>query len=200
VPSIRRSVVPLPLLPAIAAALVLAGCGASGQEAAAPTVAHAPPIGSQPTPGLDPQVLPPARVPTRATKAADPSARRVIDAWLSDLRHGHLARAARRFAIPSIFQNGTPVLHLGDAAEVDAVVMSFPCGAIATRYAAAGDYTLVRFRLTERTGGNCHGAAGSTTGGAIRVSGGRIREWYRLYDPEEIAPPGPRVDPGTNKA
>jgi hypothetical protein len=191
-----------PFLPAIAAALVLAGCGGGqdGGAAQAPAVTPAPPVGSQPAPGLDPQVLPPKRVPTRATSTADPAARRVIDAWLSALRHGQLTRAAHLFAIPSVFQNGTPVLHLGDAAEVDAVVRSFPCGAIATRYAGAGAFTLVRFRLTERTGGNCHGAAGSTTGGAIRVSGGRIREWYRLYDPEEVEPPGPRIDPGTNKA
>jgi hypothetical protein len=59
---------------------------------------------------------------------------------------------------------------------------------------------LVRFRLTERTGGDCHGAAGSTTGGAIRVAGGHITEWYRLYDPEEIAPTGPLVDPGDRAA
>ena len=87
-------------------------------------------------------------------------------------------------------------MHLDSEREVRAVVAGFPCGAIATHYAAAGRYTLVRFRLTERTGGDCHGAAGNTTGGAIRVAGGRIREWYRLYDPEEIHPTGPLVDPG----
>ncbi|MCW2995055.1 MAG: hypothetical protein JWQ18_2550, partial [Conexibacter sp.] len=165
----------------------------------APAVTPAPPIGSQKAPGIDPSVLPPKRIPTRATKAADPRAPRVIEAWLRELRHGHLQRAAALFAIPSIFQNGTPVLHLDNATEVDAVVGSFPCGAVATRFAGAGSYTLVRFRLTERTGGDCQGAAGSTTGGAIRVVHGRIRAWYRLYDPEEIAPPGPRVDPGDQK-
>ena len=68
------------------------------------------------------------------------------------------------------------------------------------RFPRAGRYTLVRFRLTERAGGDCHGAAGHTTGGAIRVSRGRIREWYRLYDPEEIHPTGPLVDPGNQAA
>jgi len=189
-------------VPALLAALALAGCGGGGDDAArapAPAVTPAPPAGAQKAPGIDPSVLPPKRVPTRATKAADPRSRRVIEAWLRELRHGHLQRAAALFAIPSIFQNGTPVLHLDNSTEVDAVVGSFPCGAVATRFAGAGSYTLVRFRLTERTGGDCHGAAGSTTGGAIRVVGGRIREWYRLYDPEEIAPPGPRVDPGDQK-
>jgi hypothetical protein len=184
-------------VPALLAAVALAGCGGgSGDRAQAPAVTQTPPVGSQKAPGIDPSVLPPKSVPTHATKAADPAAEKVIDAWLRALRHGRLHQAAALFAIPSVFQNGTGVLHLDDATEVDAVLGSFPCGAVATRYAGAGDYTLVRFRLTERTGGDCHGAAGSTTGGAIRVSGGRIRAWYRLYDPEEIAPPGPRVDPG----
>jgi hypothetical protein len=184
-------------VPALAAALAFAGCGGRDHQTAQQLpVVPAPPVGSTPAPGLDPSVLPPKRVPTHATKAADPAAKRVIEAWLSALRHGHLKQAATYFAIPSVFQNGTQVLHLDNRTEVDAVVDSFPCGAVATRYGAAGRYTLVRFLLTERAGGDCHGAAGHTTGGAIRVSGGRIRAWYRLYDPEEIEPQGPLVDPG----
>jgi hypothetical protein len=184
------------VVPALLAAVAIAGCGGDDKTAQQLPVIPAPPVGATPAPPIDPSVLPPKRIPTHATKAADPAAERVIEGWLDQLRHGHLKRAATYFAIPSVFQNGTPVLHLDDATEVDAVVGSFPCGAVATRYGAAGRYTLVRFRLTERTGGHCAGAAGSTTGGAIRVSGGRIREWYRLYDPEEVSPPGPRVDPG----
>lgn len=195
---VSRSVVPALLA---AAAVVAAGCGSGGDR---PTetlkVIPAPSVGSKPAPGLDPSVLPPKNVPTQPTRAADPQAERVINAWLSSLRHGHLKQAATYFAIPSVFQNGTQVLHLDNATEVDAIVGSFPCGAVATHFGASGRYTLVRFRLTERTGGDCAGAAGSTTGGAIRVSGGRIREWYRLYDPEEVRPTGPRVDPGDQKA
>ncbi len=189
---------------ATAAAIVLlacaGGCGGHVRHVVRDAVIPAPPVGAQPAPGLDPKILPPKGVPHRPTKAASPAARRVIDAWLRELRAGHLARAARYFAVPSIFQNATPVLHLDSSREVRAVVSSFPCGAVATSYAGAGRYTLVRFRLTERAGGDCHGAAGHTTGGAIRVSGGRIREWYRLYDPEEIHPTGPLVDPGNQSA
>ncbi|WCB94094.1 hypothetical protein DSM104299_02822 [Baekduia alba] len=179
------------------AALAVVGCGGGHatrtvREGAVP----APPVGSTPAPGIDPHVLPPKRVPTHGTRPADPEARRVIEGWLRALRHGHLRAAARSFAIPSVFQNATPVLHLDDATEVLAVVSSFPCGAVATRYSAAGRFTLVRFRLTERTGGDCGGAAGSTTGGAIRVAGGHIKEWYRLYDQAEVHPTGPLVDPG----
>ncbi|MCW2985683.1 MAG: hypothetical protein JWR63_3253, partial [Conexibacter sp.] len=168
---------------AVAGALAAAAAGCGGGTAKRATSTPTPRA-----PGIDPSVLPPPSVPTRATRPADAGSRRVIEAWLADLRHGDLARAAHCFAIPSVFQNGTPVLHLDDAIEVAAVVASFPCGAVATRFGGAGRYTIVRFRLTERTGGDCRGAAGHTTGGAIRVSGGRIREWYRLYDPEEIHP------------
>jgi hypothetical protein len=189
--------VPLAILAAVAISAGTAGCGAAGHgHASAGHTATEPPVGTTPAPGLDPKILPPKGVPHRGRGPASLSARHVIDAWLRELRAGHLRRAAGYFAVPSVFQNATPVLHLDSKREVQAVVASFPCGAIATHYAAAGRFTLVRFRLTERTGGDCHGAAGNTTGGAIRVAGGRIREWYRLYDPEEIHPTGPLVDPG----
>jgi hypothetical protein len=185
------------LAPTLLAALAVAGCGgAQGPRMMRATVIPAPPVGSSPAAGLDPQILPPKRIPTHATKAAGAAARHVIEGWLRELRRGHMRAAARYFGVPSVFQNATPVLHLHNAFEVRMVVSSFPCGAVATRYAAAGRYTLVRFRLTERTGGDCHGAVGHTTGGAIRVAGGHIKEWYRLYDPEEIHPAGPLVDPG----
>jgi hypothetical protein len=193
--------IPLVVLVALAAsAAAAAGCGgASGTAHDRPAAQHTatePPVGSTPAPGLDPKILPPKRVPHRGHGAASPAARHVIEAWLRELRAGHLRRAAHYFAVPSVFQNASPVMHLDSERAVRAVVASFPCGAVATHYAAAGRYTLVRFRLTERTGGDCHGAAGNTTGGAIRVARGRIREWYRLYDPEEIHPTGPLVDPG----
>jgi hypothetical protein len=182
-----------------------AGCGgtrhvAVGPDGRPPAVTPAPPAGSAPAPGLDPRILPPQRVPTHARRAADPGARRVIEGWLRDLRHGRLTRAAHWFAVPTTFQNGTTVEHLRTAAAVRAAVGGFPCGAVAYKYGAAGRYTLVRFRLTERTGGDCHGAAGHTTGGAIRVVGGRIADWYRLYDQEEVHPAGPLVDPGQRTA
>jgi limonene-1,2-epoxide hydrolase len=182
---------------AAALAAAAAGCGGTTtrtvREAA---VQPAPPVDSLPQAGLDPHVLPPRRVPTHGTRPADPAARRVIETWLRALRAGHLRAAAHLFAVPSTFQNATPVMHLRTARQVRAVVAGFPCGAVATRFAASGSYTLVRFTLTERVGGDCHGAAGNTTGGAIRVAHGRIVAWYRLYDPEEIHPTGPLVDPG----
>jgi hypothetical protein len=192
----RAARVPAIAAGAVAVLLAGAGCGDAGHRAVRQAVTPAPPVDAQPVPGLDPHVLPPRRIPHHGHGAAAPAARRVIDGWLRELRAGHLQRAARYFAVPTTFQNATPVMHLRTAQQVRAMVASFPCGAVATRYQAAGRYTLVRFRLTERAGGDCHGAAGHTTGGAIRVAGGRIREWYRLYDPEEIHPTSPLVDPG----
>jgi hypothetical protein len=188
--------VPLAVMVALAASAGALGCGGGHARHASPATATEPPVDAVPAPGLDPKILPPKGVPQRGRAPAAPAARHVIEAWLRELRAGHLHAAARYFAVPSVFQNATPVLHLDSEREVEAVVASFPCGAVATHYAASGRYTLVRFRLTERTGGDCHGAAGNTTGGAIRVAGGRIREWYRLYDPEEIHPTGPLIDPG----
>lgn len=185
----------------LAAPLLAAGCGRAerevvGPDGRPPAVHAAPPVGSVPAPGLDPKALPPKRVPTQARRAVDPAAKRVVEAWLKDLREGRLREAARWFGVPLTFQNGSAVEHLRTPQAVRLAVGGFPCGAIAYKYGAAGRYTLVRFRLTERKGGDCHGAAGHTTGGALRVVHGRIREWYRLYDPEEVHPAGPLTDPG----
>ena len=45
-----------------------------------------------------------------------------------------------------------------------------------------GGFTVLRFRLTERVGGDCMGAAGHAARGAIRVRANKIVEWYRLPD------------------
>ncbi len=64
----------------------------------------------------------------------------------------------------------------------------------------AGAFTIVTFRLTERRGGDCGRGTGETTGGAIRVANGKIREWYRLYEADDRRPPNARIDPGPNEA
>jgi limonene-1,2-epoxide hydrolase len=177
------------------------GCGDHQRRVPAsvqPVDESAPPPVQQGN-GIDPAVLAPKRVPRHGTGAADPRAVRVIRRWLAALRAGDIPRAAHYFAIPSRFQNGTPVLTLDSRTEVLAVNVSFPCGAVATRFRSAGAFTLVRFRLTERTNGDCRGAAGHTTGGAIRVAGGRIHEWYRLYDADEKKPGPAAIDPGNEE-
>ncbi|MDX6732944.1 MAG: hypothetical protein QOC54_2892 [Baekduia sp.] len=183
------------LLPAaLAAALAAAGCGGGSTDRPATTAQRAAPAPRGGL-GIDPTILPPPSIPRRPVDAPDPAAVKVIEAWSRDVRRGDLRAAARLFALPARFQNGTPVLTLRHRIEVLAVFSGFSCGAVPTRFGAAGAYTLVRFRLTSRVGGDCRGAEGHTTGGAIRVAGGRIRAWYRLYDPEEIAPHAPHADP-----
>jgi limonene-1,2-epoxide hydrolase len=190
---VRRAALLLVLLTTAAA---LAACGGG----AAPPAATSTQRGAPPAPrsglGIDPSVLPPRTVPTQPTRAADPAAARLIERWARDLRHGDFRAAATAFGLPARFQNGTPVLTLRRRRDVLAVTSGFSCGAIPTRIAAAGAYTLVRFRLTSRVGGDCGGAEGHTTGAAIEVVDGRIRAWYRLYDPEEIAPHPAPADPG----
>jgi hypothetical protein len=187
------------LLPAATAA---GACGAGSPGPTATTQRAAPPAAGTPRGGLgiDPTVLPPRSVPTQPTRAADPGAVQLIERWARDVRRGDFTAAAKAFALPARFQNGTPVLTLHRRLDVLAVTSGFSCGAIPTRIAASGAYTLVRFRLTPRVGGDCGGAEGHTTGAAIRVVDGHIRAWYRLYDPEEIAPHAPRADPGGSPA
>jgi len=190
------------LLLVLAGVTAVAGCGGGSPQPT--TTATTPRRATPPAPrgglGIDPTVLPPKAVPTQPTRAADPAAVQLIERWARDVRLGHFTAAARAFALPARFQNGTPVLTLRRRIDVLAVTSGFTCGAFPTRIAAAGHYTLVRFRLTSRVGGDCGGAEGHTTGAAIRVVDGHIRAWFRLFDPEELAPRAPRVDPGAPKA
>jgi limonene-1,2-epoxide hydrolase len=172
-----------------------AGCGGGTPSPPSPPAATAPSPAAPRAPraGIAPQLQAPRRVPRRATGVADAASVRVINRWLGALRRGQIVRAARLFALPSLFQNGTTVVTLAAPADAIAVTAGFPCGAVATHFAAAGAFTLVRVRLTPRVGGDCRGAEGGRTGGAIRVVDGRIHEWYRLYDAEEggAEPRGP---------
>jgi hypothetical protein len=49
----------------------------------------------------------------------------------------------------------------------------------------AGPYTIVKFKLTKRPGGDCGTGVGGSARGAIRVARGKIKEWYRL--PDEVS-------------
>jgi hypothetical protein len=124
----------------------------------------------------------PSGVPDRATGPATDASRRVINNWLRALRRGHIKAAAHYFALPSKFQNATPVLTVNTEQERIAVNMSLSCGAVATTMGGAGAYTIVKFRLTKRPGGVCGTGVGATARGAIRVERRLIKEWYRLPD------------------
>ena len=168
------------------AVVCVAGCGGSsgsGVDTADTSPSNgAAAAGTQAIPS-DLQV--PKSVPQRVTGPAKRSSTRVIRRWLAALDRGDVERAAHYFALPSKFQNaGTPVLHIDSEEERIAVNLSLTCGARAERTGGAGPYTIVLFRLVERTGpgGGCGTGVGGTARGAILVSGGLIREWYRLPD------------------
>ncbi|HEX7300902.1 MAG TPA: hypothetical protein VF257_18030 [Solirubrobacteraceae bacterium] len=169
--------------------IALVGCG-SKQAAPKPTTASQQ---AQPAPPRSDLALPPG-VPDRATGPVTAESRRVINGWLSALRHGDVKRAAHYFALPSKFQNVTPVLTVDSEQERIAINLALPCGAKAIAMGGAGPYTIVTFRLTKRPGGDCGAGVGGTARGAIRVERHQITEWYRLPDrpggqPE--APPAP---------
>lgn len=192
-PAGRRSV--LALLVALAAAAGAGGCG--GGRGAAPTVdAHdtSPNNGvGAATQSVPSDLALPRDVPRRATGPASRASVRVIRRWLRALDRGDVERAAHYFALPSKFQNtGTPVLHIDNEDERIAINLSLSCGARAERTGGAGPYTIVLFRLVERggPGGGCGSGVGATARGAILVSGGLIREWYRLPDAPARAAPG----------
>jgi hypothetical protein len=177
---------------ALAALSVTAAVGCGGAQKSSttpPTVANDP----GPTPAVSDLALPPG-VPDESTGPAAGSARRVINDWLKALRRGDVKRAAHYFALPSKFQNATPVLTVDNEQERLAVNLSLSCGAVATEMGGAGVYTIVTFRLTERKGGNCGTGVGGKARGAIRVERRHIKEWYRLPDDPggaQQAPPAP---------
>jgi hypothetical protein len=169
-------------------AIVLAACGSNHRAAATAAVKDAEPVPQHSD--LD---LPPG-IPDRATGPAASESRRVINAWLRALRHGNVKRAAHYFALPSKFQNVTPVLTVDSESERIAINLALPCGAKAIAMGGAGRYTIVTFKLTKRPGSECGTGVGGTARGAIRVERGKIKEWYRLPDKpggRPQAPPAP---------
>jgi hypothetical protein len=167
---------------AAATAIALAGCGGGGHATSTATQAQASGAAQPPPAGHSSELDPPASVPDRATGPATKEARQVINAWLRALRHGDVERAARYFALPSKFQNSTPVLTVQTKRERIAVNLSLPCGAKAREMGGAGVYTIVTFVLTKRPGADCGTGVGGTARGAIRVERRHIKEWYRLPD------------------
>ena len=172
-----------------------AGCGGSKDPQTPPRSLTSRPDATPPPSDL---ALPPG-VPDESTGPAEVAARRVINNWLKALRHGDIKRAAHYFALPSKFQNATPVLTVHSEEERIAINVSLPCGAVATEMGGAGVYTIVTFRLTKRRGGDCGTGVGGKARGAIRVERRKIKEWYRLPDEPggqqraPSAPSGPSV-------
>lgn len=197
----RRLAVPLVL-----AAGLVGGCGGAATSAPRPSADGAAPARSPATRSgspTDAQIRAalqlPARVPLRATGAAPAGQVRVVRAWLVELSSGEVARAARRFAVPSRFQNFTSVALIRSRRQALAVSDSLPCGARMTTAGGASGFVVYEARLTERPGGACGAGVGGVVRGAVRVRGGRMQEWYRLPDRssprrgEAVIPQGPVI-------
>ena len=128
----------------------------------------------------DPAPTPPAgraRAAAGRPRPADRAGRRSRRAASSTtgskaLRRGDIKTAAHYFALPSKFQNATPVLTVNTEQERIAVNMSLSCGAVATEMGGAGAYTIVKFRLTERPGGDCGTRRGRRRRAARSASSG----------------------------
>jgi len=166
--------------------VALAGCGGQDEpsrQAQEPTQPTSPCTAPQPAPGSSTPAGPleaPREVPREGAGPADPASVTVIEGWAKALVQGRIERAAAFFAVPSKVQNGTPVLTVSSQRAAQAFNEALPCGATITETQRAGEYTLVTYELTERPGGDCMGAAGALAFGAIKVSDGKIVEWYRL--------------------
>jgi hypothetical protein len=141
---------------AIVAALgvaVLSGCGSSGEK-------------SDTIPG-----------------GADPGTVQVIRGWADELRAGDVAAASKRFALPTVVQNGTPTLRLTTRSEIEAFNQSLPCGATLTEAVSVDRFTIATFKLTERPGpGECGNGVGETAKTAFVVRKGLITQWRRVVD------------------
>ena len=147
-------------------ALALSGCGSSGKD-------------STTTPG-----------------GADPATVQVIKSWADELRAGDVAAASKRFALPSVVQNGTVPLRLTSRSAVEAFNSSLPCGAKLTNAVSVDRFTIATFELTERPGpGECGKGVGETAKTAFVVRRGLITQWRRVVDTGEGTSPsqGPVV-------
>jgi len=112
---------------------------------------------------------------------ADPTDVRVIDGWVTALRHGDVGAAAGYFAIPSVAENGPVLLHIQSLRDARRFNQSLPCGARLVRAETVGQFTTATFRLTERPGpGACGPGAGETAKTSFVIRDGKIVQWRRV--------------------
>src|SRR3954471_8931224 len=146
-------------------ALLLSACGSDRKQAKTPPPAR--------TAAPESEGMPAA--------AADVA---VIRGWADALRGGHVERAVRYFAIPSVVSNGTRPIRLSSRADVRFFNRTLPCGAKVVRVEDTGRFVVARFRLTERPGaGSCGSGVGNEASPAFLIRHGRIAQWRRVLEP-----------------
>src|SRR5205809_6765787 len=87
--------------------IALGGCGGGGSDTTIPGIS-----GAKAVPG-----------------GADPADVKVIDAWVTTLRHGDVRAAAGYFAIPSVAANPPAVIRIQSLHDAVLFNESLPCGA-----------------------------------------------------------------------
>jgi hypothetical protein len=116
---------------------------------------------------------------------------KVIDGWVTALRHGNVDAASKYFAIPSTAQNGTILAHIRSLDDARRFNESLPCGARLVRADSAGEFTTATFRLTERPGpGVCGAGVGGVAKTSFVIRDGKIVQWRRV-GAAGGAPPAP---------
>lgn len=121
--------------------------------------------------------------PPKIAGNADQADVRVIDGWVTTLRHGDVNAAARYFALPSVAENGV-LIHIRSFQEARRFNESLPCGALLVRAETAGDFTTATFRLTERPGpGVCGAGTGQIAMTTFVIHDGKIVQWRRVGQP-----------------
>ena len=127
---------------------------------------------------------------------ADPETTQVIEDWATALREGDVEGAAEYFELPSIAQNGTPLLQLESRRDVVLFNRALPCGAELISAEQDGRFTVATFELTERPGpGKCGDGVGNEARTAFVIEDGLITEWIRAAGAPQFEPPaeGPVV-------
>jgi hypothetical protein len=175
------------VLPALTL-LALAGCGSSDRFALKTPRTAA----GTPTVEANGQLVAPGATPTPTATPREPVTRReerVIRAWAAALRRGHVAQAARAFALPVLVANGDAPRELRTRAQAKAFNRSLPCGAIVVRLdRTVNHFVVTTFRLVERPGprpGPCGTGVGHLARTAFLIRHGHITRWVRVADPPD---------------
>jgi hypothetical protein len=153
-------------------AVLAAGCGASD-----------PKRFDLRTPPAQPTAAPVTKTLTEKEPITRSEAH-VIRSWASQLRHGHVARAARLFALPAVVANGFSPVKISTRKQARQFNLLLPCGAVPIKLVRQVHHlVLTTFRLVNRTGPGAHPCGGGGKAWtAFRIEHGRIKAWYRVPD------------------
>ena len=109
-----------------------------------------------------------------------------IRGWADALRAGHIAAAARFFAVPALVADGTnPLRRLKNRNAVRRFNRALPCGAkLQHTQRGESSFVIARFKLTERKGSaGCGTGVGQSAYTAFLIENRHILQWRRAGSP-----------------